>query len=182
MGRTTGQDRQEAAMSIGVTDGHAGHPEHAGYAEKDVRELYHAMLEGWDTRNAQAMADTFAEDGEVVGFDGSRHTGRAAIAADMAKIFTGHATPTYVAKVRKVRLMGSCAALLEAATGLVPAGGSDLRPELNAWQTVVAARQEEGAWRILLLQNTPARFHGRPDLAESFTQELRDLLLPTFDY
>ena len=31
-------------------------------------------------------------------------------------------------------------------------------------------------WRVVLLQTTPAAFHGRPDLAEALTRELRQLL------
>jgi uncharacterized protein (TIGR02246 family) len=152
----------------------------AARADREVRELYNAMLESWDSRDAEAMAAAFAEDGEIVGFDGSRHTGRAQIAADMARLFVGHPTPSYVAKVRSVRLPAPGVALLQAVTGQVPHGESDLRPELNAWHTVVAARVG-GRWQILLLQNTPAQFHGRPELRQVLTAELRDLLLPTFD-
>ncbi|MCD0484401.1 SgcJ/EcaC family oxidoreductase [Streptacidiphilus sp. ASG 303] len=144
-----------------------------------VRELYRALLEGWDARDADAMAAPFAEDGEVIGFDGSRHCGRAGIAADMAHLFAHHTTPSYVAKVRDVRLLGPDTALLHAVAGLVPAGESDLKPELNALQTVVAARTG-GQWRIVLLQNTPAQFHGRPELRDALTAELRDLLLPSY--
>jgi uncharacterized protein (TIGR02246 family) len=149
-------------------------------AHRAVRELYRALLEGWDTRDAEAMAAPFAEDGEVVGFDGSRHVGRSGIAADMARIFEAHPTPTYVAKVRSVRLLGPGAAVLQAITGMVPPGESDLQPELNARQTVVAA-QIGGDWRIVLFQNTPAQFHGRPELREDFTVELRQLLRPGAD-
>jgi uncharacterized protein (TIGR02246 family) len=138
------------------------------------------MLEGWDTRDADAMAAAFAEDGEAIGFDGTRHCGRAQIAAEMARIFAGHPTPAYVAKVRGVRLLGPDAGVLQAVVGMVPPGESDLRPELNARQTVVAARTG-GQWRIVLLQNTPAQFHGRPELRDGLTAELRDLLLPSFE-
>jgi hypothetical protein len=31
---------------------------------------------------------------------------------------------------------------------------------------------------VILFQNTPAQFHGRPDLAEQLTAELRQLLPP----
>ncbi|WP_055587499.1 SgcJ/EcaC family oxidoreductase [Peterkaempfera griseoplana] len=148
--------------------------------DRAVRELYRALLEGWNTRDAEAFAATFAEDGEAIGFDGSRHCGRDQIAADMAALFAGHLTPVYVAKVRGVRLLGSDAAVLQAVAGLVPPGESDVKPELNARQTIVAGRLGGGGWRIVLLQNTPAQFHGRPELREGLTAELRDLLLPPF--
>jgi len=46
-----------------------------------------------------AFAAPFAEDGEAIGFDGSQHTGRAGIAADMQRIFADHPTAAYLAKV-----------------------------------------------------------------------------------
>lgn len=149
-------------------------------ADQAVRELYRALLEGWDARDAEAMAAPFAEDGEVVGFDGSRHCGRTGIAAEMAEIFARHHTPSYVAKVRSVRLLGADAAVLQAVAGLVPPGESDLEPKLNARQTVVAARLG-GEWRIVLFQNTPAQLHGRPELRQALSEELRELLRPSFE-
>ena len=58
---------------------------------------------------------------------------------------------------------------------MVPPGQQDLNPAVNAVQTLVAAKHE-GKWRIELYQNTPAQFHGRPDLAQRLTDELRKLL------
>jgi uncharacterized protein (TIGR02246 family) len=143
--------------------------------ETEVRALYRQILDGWNRASAEEFAAPFAEDGEVVGFDGSQSTGRAAIAAEMTRIFADHATGTYVGKVRSVRLLGSHAAVLRAVAGMVPAGRSDLEPTLNAVQALVA-EQREGQWRVVLYQNTPAQFHGRPELVESLTEELRGAL------
>jgi uncharacterized protein (TIGR02246 family) len=114
----------------------------------------------------------FAEDGAIVGFDGSQIAGRAAIAAELGRIFADHATGAYVGKVRSVRPLGSGAALLRAVAGMVPAGRSDLEPRLNAVQTLVAERRE-GTWCAVLYQNTPAQLHGRPELVAELTEELR---------
>ena len=38
------------------------------------------------------------------------------------------------------------------------------------------AVKRAGRWRIILFQNTPAQFHGRPELAQQLTDELRELL------
>jgi hypothetical protein len=54
---------------------------------------------------------------------------------------------------------------------------SDINPAVNAMQTLVAM-QQDGQWRIALFQNTPAQFHGRPEVAEALTEELRELLSP----
>jgi hypothetical protein len=63
-------------------------------------------------------------------------------------------------------------AMLRAVSGVIPAGQSDLNPALNAQQTLIAIKRD-GVWRIALYQNTPAQFHGRPDLAQRLTEELR---------
>jgi uncharacterized protein (TIGR02246 family) len=143
--------------------------------ETAVRALYQELLEAWNDRNGEALAATFQEDGEIIGFDGSQHIGRAQIAADLGKILADHPTPTYAAKVRGVRFPSPGVAILRADTGLVPRGQPDLDPRLNALQTLVAA-QRDGQWRIVLFQNTPAQFHGRPELAQQLTEELRQVL------
>src|SRR5438105_2771006 len=143
--------------------------------ETEVRTLYRELLDGWNQRNAEAFAAPFAEDGEVIGFDGSQMTGRVDIAATLGQIFADHVTAPYVSKVRSVRLLSPEVAILRAIVGMIPPGQSDLNPAVNAHQTVVAAKRE-GTWRIELLQTTPAQFHGRPDLVERMTEELRQVL------
>ncbi|MFJ6213365.1 SgcJ/EcaC family oxidoreductase [Streptomyces sp. NPDC092296] len=149
-------------------------------ADRAVRELYRALLEGWDAGDAQAVAAPFAGDGELIGFDGSRYCGREQIAAAMADALAAQPRPTFVAKVRGVRLPGPDTAVLQAVAGLVPPGGSDLVPERNARHTLVAVRSG-GDWRIVLFQQTPARFQGRPELREGLSEELRELLRPSYD-
>jgi hypothetical protein len=65
--------------------------------------------------------------------------------------------------------------LLRAIVGMVPPGKSELNPATNAVQSLIAVR-EDGVWRIALFQNTPAQYHGRPELAESHTAEMRQVL------
>jgi uncharacterized protein (TIGR02246 family) len=136
-----------------------------------VRALYRAILEGWNAQDASAFAAPFAEDGEVIGFDGSQVAGRAQIETEMAAIFADHATGRYVGITRSVRQLGADVALLHAVSGVVPAGAYAIQPELNAIQSLVAQRQAEG-WRVIMYQNTPAAFHGRPELADALTDEL----------
>ena len=57
---------------------------------------------------------------------------------------------------------------------MVPPGQANLNPAANTIQSLVAVKR--GEWRIALYQNTPAQFHGRPDLASAITEELRELL------
>jgi uncharacterized protein (TIGR02246 family) len=84
-------------------------------------------------------------------------------------------TATYVSKIRGVRFLAPEVAVLRAVVGMIPPGKKDLNPDANAIQTLVATKQE-GQWRIAVFQNTPAQFHGRPELVEALTEELRQLL------
>src|SRR5690242_12708642 len=90
--------------------------------ETEVRALYHQLLDGWNKRSAAAMSDPFAEDGEIIGFDGSQYIGRAEIASHLQQIFADHPTPPYVGKVRGVRLLSPEVADLRAIAGMVPPG------------------------------------------------------------
>lgn len=143
--------------------------------EHAVLSLYEQLLDSWNRRDAEAYAVLFAPDGHVVGFDGSQMDGRDEIEATIGQIFADHQTATYVGKVREVKLLAPEVALLRAVVGMVPPGGSDINPEVNAIQSLVAVKQA-GLWHIVLFQNTPAQFHGKPELAEALTEELRQLL------
>src|SRR5579871_4848224 len=143
-------------------------------SEIEVRRLYQQLLDSWNSRNADAFASSFAEDGHVIGFDGSQMAGQDEIASTLRQIFADHPTGTYVCKVREVRLLSPGVALLRAVVGIMPHGQSDINPTLNAHQTLVATKQDD-QWRIALFQNTPAQFHGRPDLVQQLTEELRQL-------
>jgi uncharacterized protein (TIGR02246 family) len=139
-----------------------------------VRDLYERLLRAWNRRDADGYADLFADDAILVGFDGSQVAGRE-VRDHLAPIFADHPTASYVAKVRQVRPLGQDAVLLYAIAGMVPPGQEELKPEVNAVQTLIAERNA-GDWRIVLFQNTPAQYHGRPDLAEAHTAELAPLV------
>jgi uncharacterized protein (TIGR02246 family) len=137
--------------------------------------LYFRILDAWNRRDAATYAALFAEDGSAVGFDGSQLVGRAEIERSLREIFDHHQTPRYVAKVREERLIAADVILVRAVCGMVPAGTHDINPDVNAIQSLVAINTD-GNWRGILFQNTPAQFHGRPDLAATLTAELRQLL------
>ncbi|MEF3303309.1 SgcJ/EcaC family oxidoreductase [Paenibacillus sp. GYB003] len=141
----------------------------------EVEALYRQLLTAWNDRNARGMAELFAEEGELIGFDGSQAIGPDDIFSHLDPIFRDHPTARFVSKVKTVRPLGSEAAMLRAIAGMVPRGQSDLNPAANAHQTLVVAKNA-GDWRIRLFQNTPAQFHGRPELVERMTAELRSLL------
>ena len=143
--------------------------------EPTVRALFVAFQIQWNARDAAAIAALFAENGNIVGFDGSPVDGRAAIASHLGDIFAHHQTAAYIGIVRNVRFPSEHSALLSAVVGMVPPGGNDINPAVNTVQSLVASRHD-GKWLIDLLQSTPAAFHGRPDASEALTQELRQAL------
>jgi uncharacterized protein (TIGR02246 family) len=143
--------------------------------ESQVRLLYQELLKAWNEKNARKMADLIAENGNLVGFDGSQIDGRRQVESVLGKIFADHPTAAYVSIVRELRLLSPDVALLRAVAGMVPPGQSDINPAVNAVQSLIATK-EQGRWRIALFHNTPAAFHGRPELSEQLTEELRQAL------
>jgi uncharacterized protein (TIGR02246 family) len=139
-----------------------------------VTSLYVQLLDAWNRRDADAFASLFTADASVIGFDGSQMSGRMQIATDLRAIFAHHQTAAYVAKVREVRSLDSNTTLLRAVVGMAPPGKTELNPAVNAIQSLVVLGIGEP--RIALLQNTPAAFHGRPELAEQLTRELTEVL------
>jgi uncharacterized protein (TIGR02246 family) len=140
--------------------------------ENEVEALYEKLIAGWNAHDAAAMAAPFADDGVIIGFDGSVSSGRETIGKEMASIFADHETGRYAVKLQSIRPLGPQAVILRAIAGLVQPGQSVINPQTNSHQTVVAEAQD-GQWRIVLFQNTPAQFHGRPELVEEMTQQLQ---------
>jgi uncharacterized protein (TIGR02246 family) len=143
--------------------------------ETTIRALYEQLLDAWNRRDAHAFAALVAEDGNVVGFDGSQINRRAEVEAQIGQIFADHQTAAYIGKIREVRFLTPDVAILRAVVGMVPPGQTDINPAVNTIQSLVATKRD-AQWRIALFQNTPAQFHGRPDLVQQLTDELRQLL------
>ena len=138
--------------------------------------LYRDLLDAWNRRDAAGMAALFTHDGSLVGFDGSQiDGGPKAVESHLTPIFSSHATPAYVGKLREVRELAPGVALVRAVTGMIPEGRRELNAALNTIHTLVAV-EAGGTWRAAMFQSTPAAFHGRPDLSHALTEELRTLL------
>src|SRR5258708_22629914 len=104
-----------------------------------VRDLYAQLLTAWNDRDADRFGSLFAADGESVGFDGTQSHGPQ-IGEHLKTVFAGHPTAAYLANVRHVRAVGPGAAVLRAIVGMVPRGGDELKPDVNAVQTLLAER------------------------------------------
>ncbi len=141
----------------------------------NVKEVYEKLLKAWNNRDADGMASLFTEQGESIGFDGSQSVGPYEISSHLSPIFKDHPTASFVSKVKDIRFLGNDVAILRAIAGMIPPGMTDIKPEVNTHHTLVVVKNNNG-WQIELFQNTPAQFHGRPELVEQMTNELRELL------
>jgi uncharacterized protein (TIGR02246 family) len=139
--------------------------------EQAVHALYRELLRSWNRRDARGFAALFCEVGRYIGADGSETTGRVAIELDVARSFEGCPTRPYIGIVREARMLSEGLALVSAAAGMYPPGSFRVDPSVNTLQTVLSVR-EHGRWRVMLYQNTPALFRGRPDLAQQLTVDL----------
>jgi uncharacterized protein (TIGR02246 family) len=139
--------------------------------EAAARELYERLLVAWNERDAEGFAAPFGDDGAMIGFDGSQAAGPQDVFDHLSPIFHDHPTGRYVAKVIATRALGDQQVMLRAMVGMLPPGQSALNPAVNALQTLVAERHDDG-WRIVLLQTTAAQYHGRPELVDEHTATL----------
>jgi uncharacterized protein (TIGR02246 family) len=142
-----------------------------------VQRLYEELLTAWNNHDARRYAALFANDGSLIGFDGSQ-VSAPEVEGHITSILADHPTASYVWKVQEVRPLSGGVVLLRARVGMVPPGQTDLNPAANAVQSLVAV-QQDGTWRIALFHNTPAQYHGRPDLADEHTAQMRDAVLKT---
>ncbi len=143
--------------------------------QEQILALYQQLLQQWNKRNAAGMTGLFATNGTLIGFDGSQLNGQKEIYAVLDEIFANFPTAAYISIVKEVRVLTDTTALLLAVAGMVAVGSNDISPEVNVLHSITAV-QDEGKWRIALFQNTPAAFHGRPELAEQLSADLRHVL------
>ena len=143
-----------------------------------VSWLYEQLISSWDKRDAKEYSQLFTDEANLIGFDGSTYEDRLQIKVELGAIFENHPTPHYVTSIQSVRLLTPEVGLLRAYAGMRPQDQTELDPNLNAIQTMVAVKQN-GRWSIASFQNTPAAFHGHPELAEKMTEELNEVLKET---
>jgi uncharacterized protein (TIGR02246 family) len=130
-------------------------------AETIVRDLYQQLMDGWNQGSSTAFAAVFADDGDLVAFDGTHLKTREEIARFHQPLFETHLMGTrLVGKVTSMRFLSSDVALVHALGGTVMPEKSVASPERDAIQTLVAVRRN-GEWRLAAFQNTRVRPIGR---------------------
>lgn len=140
-----------------------------------VYNLYQQLLKSWNDRNADNYGRLFTSSASVIGFDGSQMNGGNEITEALRAIFAHHKTNWFVSRVRDIKFLTTEVVMLRAVAGMYSPAKPEINPETNAIQSLVAVKKD-GGWLIALFQNTPAQFHGRPDLSEALLKELQELL------
>jgi uncharacterized protein (TIGR02246 family) len=129
--------------------------------EAAITALYQRALDGWNEGSGAAFAAAWADDGQLIGFDGTQLKGRAEIAAFHEPLFTTYLKGTrLVGSVRDVEFPAPDVAVFHADGRTIMAGASEPTPERDSIQTMVAVRRA-GAWELLAFQNTRVRPMGR---------------------
>jgi uncharacterized protein (TIGR02246 family) len=141
--------------------------------DAEAVELYHRLIDAWNNRDAEKFSELFTTDGICIGFDGSEMFGRAEINSQLSTIFKDHPTAEYVTLIQEAGRLSNDTLLLRAHVGMVPPGKDELDPSKNTVQ-IMTVRVLKGRSEILVFQNTPAQFHGRPDDARLFTKLLEE--------
>ena len=130
---------------------------HAALRETDeaaVRALAARLVEAWNGADSRALADVFAEDGDLIAGDGKHTSGRAAIEGYFAHLLETMPKGTrFQLTVTNVRPVAPGVVLLNSSGGFLMPGDEDVTPERRGIQIVVAVRAA-GAWRTALFQRT----------------------------
>ncbi|MDQ3960168.1 MAG: SgcJ/EcaC family oxidoreductase [Pseudomonadota bacterium] len=136
-------------------------------------------MHGWNQGSGEAFAAAFAEDGDLIGFDGTHLKGRQEIARFHQPLFETHLKGTrLVGQVTSVRFLSPEVTLMHAAGGTVMRGKSAPSPERDSIQTLVAMR-DGGEWGLAAFQNTRVRPIGR-NATGTFVWVLSDWLWKLF--
>ena len=134
-------------------------------------------MNGWNNGSGKVFATPFAENGDLVGFDGTHLKGRQEIDSFHQQLFDTYVKGSrLVGRMRSVRFLMPDVAIMYAVSGTIMSGQTDIEPERNSVQTLVAMKDSGGRWRLVAFQNTRAQYFGRPEQSQALTEELRGLL------
>ena len=125
--------------------------------EREIRAIVDRMFDAWGRGDAVAYHADLTDDADYVAFDGSRTTGRRAIATSHQQLFDKYLKGTRLTgRVESVRFLGPDVALVHATGGTVMRGKSRPSPERDSIQTLVAVRHGD-EWRFAAFHNCRVR-------------------------
>ena len=121
--------------------------------EAAVRALYQQLMDAWNNGSGDDYAVTFAEDGILVGFDGTALNGRQEIVSFHQPLFDKWLKGTRLTgDVTRVQFLTADIAVMHAIGSTIMRGKSKPDPARDSLQTLVAVR-EHGDWKLAAFQN-----------------------------
>jgi uncharacterized protein (TIGR02246 family) len=130
-------------------------------SEIAIHQCYEQLMDGWNIGSAEAFAATFAEDGHLVGFDGTHLEGRQAITEFQRPLFEKWLKGTrLVGEVTNIQFLTADLAVVHAIGGTIMRGQTKPDPARDSIQTLIMI-QREGSWQVLAFQNTRLRPMGQ---------------------
>jgi uncharacterized protein (TIGR02246 family) len=143
--------------------------------KEKIRALYFQMIDGWNRGDGELFASPFAEDGDLVGFDGTYLKGRRQIASFHQQLLDTYVKGSrLVGKIRDMHFLTPDVAIMHAVGGTIMKGQTDLEPERNSIHTLVLKKGNDDRWCIAAFQNTRAQYIGSPEMTNELTKELRE--------
>jgi len=125
--------------------------------ESKLQSLLRRVLAAWERGDGRALAAEFADDGDIVFFEGSCLQGRPQIEAVMQHLFETTLRGTrYLAKVKALRFVTPEVALMQTLGGVVFPEETIIPVERCSVQTFVIVRIR-GTWSVASFQNTRMR-------------------------
>jgi len=125
--------------------------------ESKLQSLLRRVLAAWERGDGRALAAEFADDGDIVFFEGSCLQGRPQIEAVMQHLFETTLRGTrYLAQVKALRFVTPEVALMQTLGGVVFPEETIIPVERCSIQTFVIVRIR-GTWSVASFQNTRMR-------------------------
>lgn len=147
----------EHLHKAGVVEDSSYYREFTGADQKAALTVAMRIQAAWADNDADAFADTFAENGSLLMQD-EQLTSREQIRSYMSKGFAG---PLRGARVKgwpvAIRFLGDDVAMLITEGGIIPPGDQEVRPERLIRATWVVVRRASGSLELVSHHSSPVK-------------------------
>lgn len=120
-----------------------------------IAALTQKVVSSWAYQDADAFASVFVEDGTMI-LAGVYCEGRDEVRSFMARAFEGRYKGTQVTGTPiSIRFLNPDTAILLSLGGVLEPGQTEVRESSAIRASWLAARQDDGQWKLVAYQNTP---------------------------
>ena len=122
--------------------------------ERAIEALYRDLMDSWGRGEGKAYAMQFTDDADYIIFDGSHLKGQQEITSTFQHLFDTWLKGTSLqGHIQKIHFLAPEAAFAIATSGLVFPGRTEVRPNRQSINSLVAVKRN-GTWRFSSLHNT----------------------------